>query len=320
MDLSNLFEIDNMRFQFIIGTTVSFYLIGGFGNILSMVIFNNKLFRSQPTTGYIQSFFVINIVTIIYIPIMFLTPIWISSSFSCKFFIGVFLILLEIQAWVTAISSLDRLITVLQPYNYLFKNKFKFQIAVVILIILIVTVLISPAFIYMDAVNFGNQSLCFYTELWSAFYMKYQYLFFRVTLPFVVMIISSVIITWKMYRMKARLSSNTSREKEANLFKALIFSDIFFILFRLPMLFYIILYQNGPYLIYEFQYNIFLAVGLMNNVLIFLLLLIFNKIYRKLFVKYMCCKKDLAQSSAHVVVALKHIKKRDDEFENNYHA
>ena len=44
MDLSNLFEIDNMRFQFIIGTTVSFYLIGGFGNILSMVIFNNKLF------------------------------------------------------------------------------------------------------------------------------------------------------------------------------------------------------------------------------------------------------------------------------------
>jgi hypothetical protein len=143
----------------------------------------------------------------------------------------------------------------------------------------------------MEAVIFENQTMCFYIDV------KYQYILFRVALPFILMIVSSFIITYKMCKMKARIRTNQSRKREANLFKALIFSDLFFILFHLPMVFYIIMPENGLNILNNFEYSIYLAIGLLNNVLVFLLLLASNRIYRKLFFEYMSCKKDLQNSA-----------------------
>jgi hypothetical protein len=311
--LSKYFLInDNTRIQFIIATTVIFYLIGGFGNVISIMIFNNKLLKTQPTTGYIQSFFVINILTILYMPIQLVAPILITNTFSCKFSTGIFLILLELQAWVTAISSFDRLISVYKPCDYLFKNKFKFQIIVMISSLVLVTILLLPTFIYMDAVILENQTMCFFMDIWSGIYTKYQYILFRVAFPFIVMIVSSLIITYKMCKIKARISTNQSRKREANLFKALIFSDLFFILFRLPMVFYIILHENGLNVLNNFEYSIYLAIGLLNNVLMFLLLLASNRIYRKLFFEYMSCRKDLQNIVPNDIVLIA-FRRRDNQ-------
>ena len=215
-------KIENTRLSFIIATVVFFYTIGIFGNVISLMIFNHKLFKAQPTTRYIQSFFVINILTILYIPIMFLAPIWIINTFTCKVFVGLFLLMLEIQAWITAISSIDRLITVLKPKQYLNKNKFKFQFCVIMVALLFVCLSLIPNGILYDAVTHNNETVCYYHDEWPVIYFQVQYLLFRVTLPFIIMITSSIIITHRMCRMKAKLSRSYNRKNEVNMFKALI--------------------------------------------------------------------------------------------------
>ena len=333
MDWNKITSIEGVRLSFIIATTVLFYIIGIFGNVISLIIFNNKLFKSQPSTGYIQSFFVINIITILYIPIMFLTPIWIINTFTCKVFVGLFLLIIEIQAWVTAISSIDRLVTVLKPKQFLKKNNFKFQILIILIALLFVCLLLIPNGIFYDAVTHNNKTVCFYDDEWPVIYFKVQYLLFRVFLPFCLMVMSSVIITLKMCRMKAQLSNNLSRQREVNLFKALIGklvyfknyyyvsnlkvvfkgSDVFFILFRLPMLFYLLLNSDGANVIISLEYSIYMVIGLINNALIFVIMIAFNKIYRKLFFEYIRCKKD-RENSAPIGIVLINYKRKDDQF------
>jgi hypothetical protein len=172
-------NIESARLNFVIATIVFFYTIGIFGNVISIIIFNNKLFKTQPTTGYIQAFFVINIITILYTPIMFLAPVWIINTITCKVFVGLFLLMLEIQAWVTAICSTDRLITVLKPKQYLFKNKFKFQFCVIMVALLLVCILLIPNGIFYDAFTRNNKTICYYNDEWPIIYFQSQYLLFR---------------------------------------------------------------------------------------------------------------------------------------------
>jgi hypothetical protein len=58
---------------------------------------------------------------------------------SCKFFVGLSLVVCEIQSFTIAICSIDRLITVLAPFKYLSKNKMKFQIPLVVILSIVIT-------------------------------------------------------------------------------------------------------------------------------------------------------------------------------------
>ena len=127
---------------------------------------------------------------------------------------------------------------------------------------------------------------------WIIYYYKYEYLLFRVILPFLVMIISSVIITWKMCRMKNQLRSNRpNNQKEKNLFKSLLALDLFFILFRVPMLVYVIISNNSQTFFNSLIYAAVLAIGLISNVFFFLIMIIINKLDRKIFREILSCWK-----------------------------
>ena len=219
-------------------------------------------------------------IAILYMPVMLLSPIWVINSFSCKAFVGMFSFILRIQAFITAISSFDRLITTLKPHNYHFKNKMEFQITVMLFSVLFAFLLNLPSFSYYDAVSFKNTKTCSYINQSGILYFKLEYFIFRITIPFFTMIISSIGITWKVCKIKS------NRKKEKNHFKALIFHDIFFIFFRLPMLFYLLFNQNGINVISDFLYSILVVVGLLNNVLVFLIFYLFNKFYRQIFNQY----------------------------------
>ncbi len=71
----------------------------------------------------------------------------------------------------------------------------------------------------------------------------------------------------------------------------LVAMDIFFIIFRVPMLIYIMNADcSDEELLYSFIYKVLLVVGAMYSVLIFIVFIIFNKIYKNIFFQYMSSK------------------------------
>ena len=298
MDLSKVKSIGTFQDITLLTITISYYLFGGFGNIISILIFSSKSFINQPQTVYLNGACVLNIITILYLPIMFLAPIWIINDLNCKLYSGLFIMIIEAQAWVTSMGSFDRMITTLWPHKFSYKNKLVFQLSAIELAIFLVIVSNGPVLFYFQKVNIGNSSTCslpIETEVsWITIYFKIQYLLFRTLIPFSVMITSSCAITFKMVKMKNRFFNTAHRQREKQLFKSLIALDLFFIIFHLPMLFFVLLYANTEISLeyfYSFQYSLLLAIGLISNVFIFLILIATNRVYRGLFFQYMCCKK-----------------------------
>ena len=84
------------------------------------------------------------------------------------------------------------------------------------------------------------------------------------------------------------------------LFTSLVASDLFFVVFRIPMLYYL-LTSNDPETFYpSFYYALYLAIGLISNVFIFVIFIVFNRVYRTLFYQFMACKYKRNQNSATV--------------------
>ena len=195
MDWERLLTIDRTQFYFISITTCLYYTIGGFGNIISIVIFNDKLFKKQPATFYLNAACVMNLATILYLPIMFLATIWQINSVTCKVYQGIFGLIIRFQAWVVATGSFDRLITTFQPKSFLWKNKRKNQIRILIILAFIIVTATFPCIYFADAVTIKNITVvCSFpmkAELsWIWPYYKIEYLFMRVFFPWLVMIVS----------------------------------------------------------------------------------------------------------------------------------
>ena len=76
------------------------------------------------------------------------------------------------------------------------------------------------------------------------------------------------------------------------------------------MLFYLLTQRSyGESVIFSLEYSIYLAIGLINNVLIFVTMMMFNKIYRKLFFEYIRFKKPFEDTAATTDIVLKSFKK-----------
>jgi hypothetical protein len=284
-------------FQFYCTTIICsvFVIFGGFGNIISIVIFKTKEFKGQTITVYLISACLMNIVTILHLPVMMVSSEWIISTTSCKLFGGFFILITEFQAWITAMGSFDRLITVMMPFKYLFKNKLKFQLSAMASVLGIIFCMIFPyMYFYGVETKIDNTTRCALPPgpqfSWILPYFKFQTILFRYVLPFLIMIISSILIVWKVRRLKSKLknkSRNTNHRREIQLAKSLVASDIFFIIFRLPVMLYLVSYtKNDDRLIYNYTFSLLLALATVNNVFIFVVLSVFNKVYRDVFFRF----------------------------------
>ena len=262
-----------------------FFTFGIFGNIISIIIFRNKEFKKQPDTTYLIGACAMNIVTIIYLPVMMTSTSWMITTTICKLFGGLMLFINEFQAWLTAVGSLDRFLSITMPFKFQFKNKLSFQLSLLLILIIILLGLIAPNLVFYEKNVVNDTIICSLPDgphtTWVLPYFKYQVLLFRAALPFLIMILSSVLIIFKVCKMKRTLTSNTNRHKEIQLAKT---SDCFFIIFRIPILVYLLLYsKNSDYLIFTYTFSIYVAISTINNSFIFVILIITNKVYKESF-------------------------------------
>jgi hypothetical protein len=212
---------------------------------------------------------------------------------SCKFFAGLTLTLTEIQSFIVAICSMDRLFTVFTPFKCLFKNKMKFQIPLVAIVSSAIVCLVIPAAYFYDIdTSSDNQTFCAFSNEyhanWAFNYFKIQFILFRIGIPFLLMILSSGLIYWKITSNKRKLGTLNATQKQAyQLGITLIVMDILFVVFRLPTLINTVINPNGSdRIVYSLFYSMFVLFAAVHNAFTFLIFLIFNKAYRKLFFKH----------------------------------
>jgi hypothetical protein len=282
---------EDFQLYFIIITSLLSLLIGCFGNIISIIIFKNKQFEKQPFSRYLICASLFNIIMLLYFPIMMLPSLWLINDLMCQVIVGLSLLTNEMHAWIVAVCSFDRLIFVLFPFKFHFKNKLTFQLGIIATVAILLLILMMPSiYFYKIDMDENNQTSCsipLYLELyWALIYSKVNYVVLRIFLPFFIMITSSILIVWKMRKMKSKLFRHPNHQREIQLAKSLVAMDIFFIVFRLPMLVWVFLNSN----IFSILHSIVLFIGNLYVVFIFVVLILFNRVYHDLFFKYICYK------------------------------
>ena len=282
-------DVSQLYFTAIISSILS--MLGIIGNIISIIIFKSKELKHKSTTVYLTSVCCLNIITSIYLPLEMVPSIMYINETNCKIFIALAIIIPQIKSWLIAFCSIDRLLFIIAPTKFMFKENFKFIIILIGSTVLIALASASPLiFYYTTENNPKNQTICkLPSEPSSAWMLVYsqQHFLFRTIAPFITIIVSSLIISWKIWRRK--FESNNF-EKDIPLTKSLVALGISLIVFRLPIIIYMFTSNKGENrFIFSFTYSLFFAISDLNVAFLIFLFLIVNKKYRKLFVKYFCC-------------------------------
>ena len=123
--LGELKRMPDIQFQFSVIISPVFFVCGLFSNIISILILNKSEFKNQSTKTYLIITCIINIVYVTYLPFALIPAIWEINFIDCKIFLTFSLFIAEIQAWVLAFCSIDRLVFIVSPTRFLFRKNFK---------------------------------------------------------------------------------------------------------------------------------------------------------------------------------------------------
>ena len=291
--------MDTLEWYFLLIGCILFIIIGFFGNIVSIAIFLSKEFFKQPTTFYLISSLFLNLISLLYLPVMVFSDIWTANTISCKILSGFALILAVTQSWVYVFCSVDRYITTAFPAKLSFKNKQSFQIAVILSCLMILVGFCIPAvysyekFELISSPLNETYNICISKLSWARVYFQYQFLLLRVVIPFIITILASLGTIYTLCSSKRRigLSEWENMKKEVQFAKTLLLMDFLFILFRLPQVITTAINNDLATYLYSFNYSAFTLLGSVHNAFIIIIFILFNRIYRKLFLKYIFCRK-----------------------------
>jgi hypothetical protein len=127
--------------------------------------------------------------------------------------------------------------------------------------------------------------------MWVSHCYKYNYLLIRTVIPFSIMLICSIITAWKLYRSRKEILQVSNGSKEIQFGVALVTMDICFVLFRIPLIIYILIteHDSASKIIYDYTYSILNLIAVTNIVISFFIFLIFNKIFRTHCFQLFCC-------------------------------
>jgi hypothetical protein len=298
--------MESIEFYIVIGFCFLFFVVGCFGHIISMIIFNKKEFKTLPTTTYLMALNIVNTIHLVYLPFMAKPKLWTDlypETISCQIFGGFMMIMVQIQSWIYTLRSLDRCITTLQPFKFLFKNKLKFQLAMISIVSFILICLSIPVLHFFEKQESENVTTCESKYLWSFIYFKYQFALFRLVLPFIITIFASILTIYKLitskFRLKVRDWDNMKREYDFA--RSLIIMDLLFVVFRIPSSLNVGIKDNMSFL-YTFLYSVFVLLGALHSVFVFWIFIAFNKVYRNLFKEIFCNKSNKVGVTDEIVI------------------
>jgi len=271
-------------------------ILGIFGNLFGLIVISKKkLVKIGPQIVYIALFLFdwINFILIfqLYAAYEFNIDVTLFSSIYCKtyfYFNGVFA---PISPMLSVYISIERYISIAYIAKKDFLRQKKIQLIYIIAIALINFLLYVPIGIEFDIVIVENQTFCNYVDFyWQEIY-GYVDLTNRVIIPFVFMIIFSILIIYTIFTSRSRMASNTRANrtfrKDVKFSLISITLNTSYIVFSLPIS--ILLFTQNFWLnpFYKFFFLFFYITYMANFYLIFLA----NSLFREGFFSIFICSK-----------------------------
>ena len=268
-----------------------FTAIGLTGNMMIAYIFTRKSFRKLPMFRYLLLNNIINMFNLFMIwpsslPNVFKMN---TSGLNCKLKQYISYVVYEYSPWLLVVCDVDRLMSVKYSTRFQFRLQSKYQAFIVILILIILMLIDIPFLFVYDIRDAGeNSTVCGYGEAnyKIGFYLDLMVLFIALIIPFIIMIVSSVIIAHHLITHKKKLEGNKKRKfnKELKFVKVIFAVSLFSLICNLPYSILVITYALSSISYFNsFLFIIVNDITFIDFSFKFFVYLFSNKLFRKEF-------------------------------------
>jgi hypothetical protein len=228
--------------------------LGTFGNGLTLFVYTRKKFWATPF-GFYNSCLAVVDTLILYVGSLkfFLDAsdtidVTTHSVFGCKFFIAGIYILPQFSAWIIVLISVERLVAIRALANFFFVKKRTFQVLSMLVSFTLILFINLPNILYLELKEENAAAAAenttrverrcdLNTSLFSHDFRNIIDLLAYTLAPFVLMTTCSVCISITIIQSKLKFRSirHRSMRRQYQLSFTLIFTNVVFLLFNLPI-------------------------------------------------------------------------------------
>jgi len=280
-------------------------IFGLFGNLFGLIVVSKKkLAKIGPQIIYIALYIFdsINFVLIFqsYLASQFNIDLTVFSSIACKTYWYINFAFGPISPMLNIYISIERYISIAYSTKKYFLLKKQIQLAYIIAITVYNLLLYVPEGIYIDLIviesNQSNQTACYIDPYWY-YVLNVIDLTNRVIVPFTLMLIFSILITYTIFTSRSRVTSNTRSnrtfQKDVRFSLIIILLNISFIVWCSPVTLLIFLSDYWiNYLFIFFNYLYFMSYC--SN---FYLMFLVNSLFRGAFYSIFVCSNKITTTN-----------------------
>jgi hypothetical protein len=283
-------------------------ILGLFGNLFGLIVISKKkLKKIGPQITYIalfiSDFFNFLLIFQSFTQFEFNFDITLFSNFACKTYWYLNFALGPISPMLNVYISIERYISVAHSSKKHFLLKKQIQFAFIIAVTMYNLILYIPFSIYdsLFKSNQTNQTVCDMDP-----YLNYVYniidLVNRVIIPFLLMIIFSILIIYTIFSSRRRISSNNAQtnrsfRRDIRFSLIIILLNISFIVLSLPVT---LLVFVSDYWLHNFLFNFFNYIYFLSFCTNFYLMFAVNSFFRGGFYSIFICSNKI-QSKRQVI-------------------
>jgi hypothetical protein len=220
--------------SYILVSTVGLSIFGLVGNSFVIYILTRPKFLKESMFRY---FLVSNLTCVLNISLVIMYGI---SQFNLKLnksllFCQVYTYLVyfaySFYAWVSVVNSIDRVISIKYPRFKCFK-KFKYQKLIISITAITLLLINIPRAIYVQT---SNQVFCAIQDIQTGFIINIINLIVSNVLPFLIMLLSTILLLHYLVTQKSKLRQNiVNYKREKEFVKNVLVMDVWFIVLYSP--------------------------------------------------------------------------------------
>ena len=290
VETMKLFKLAN-EIQFYILIVNAFIAV--FGNSISIAVYLGKEFRKNSLGTYFAVHSIIDMVFILALLIaelqQFLFP---QYALFCQLVIFAQSFSQFSTSWIQVTNSIDRTVLITMPKKMLFLRKLNSQICILILIFIASALLTIPNLLNISQGVLEDKLTCFSGSGIALFYYYVSVLTIYAVVPFIVMLVCSIIIIVTLSRKGSLINhGNERKQRDRMLAKTLLASNCYYLAVMLPygvvsaIRYYMSTFELIFFVFHQGQYAVALYIVIVliefyHSTMIFVHLYV-NKIYRK---------------------------------------
>ena len=234
--------------------TLGFFPVVFFLNILTIIVFMRKKFRSNYMSLYNIAIGIVDNTIIFLNFVLFYSDsknetVAVKSTYLCIFIYYITRVFSSYHSWLFVMVSFERALHVIFPYNFKFMKKRRTILAIMLALFVANVALYYPnTYLRLNKEevfsNEKNQTIitktCGSTPQ-IEFMIDTMRIMSRIVIPFIIVLVMDALLIYKLIQLKRKVKANTSMKKEYNFSKIIAVSCLFFVLSLTPLMIVLIL-------------------------------------------------------------------------------